>query len=269
MRRIFLMRTHRLAALAILLAGFSLQAAPVPHVLVYTKNQVGQGLYVHVNIAASVEALKKLGDANSFVVEVSDNPVDFTEANLKKYKALVFDNVNNEIFDNEQQKEALEHYVHNGGGVVGIHSASGAMRNWPWFWSLVGGKFNRHPKLQTFTIKVKDPADPSTEHFPSTFQWTDEFYFLDHMAADLHVLLAGDLTRLVDPAKDKYPGKLFGDEFPLAWKHEFEGGRAWYTALGHQKEHYADPVFMKHILGGILWAMGETKPATHASQTKQ
>lgn len=263
------MRTHRFATLAVFLLAFALQATAATQVLVYTRNQLGQGLYVHDNIAASVEALKKLGAANSLVIEVSDNPADFTDANLKKFKGIVFDNVNNEILDSEEQKAALQHYVHAGGGVVGIHSASGAMRNWPWFWSLMGGKFKRHPKLQTFTIKVKDPADPSTAHFPATFQWTDEFYFLDHMAPDLHVLLAGDLNTLVDPAKEEYPGKLFGDEFPLAWKHEFDGGRAWYTALGHQKEHYADPVFMKHILGGILWAVGETKQTTDASETKQ
>ena len=73
------------------------------------------------------------------------------------------------------------------------------------------------------------------------------------------LLLAGDLTTLEDPGKDRYPGKKFGDEFPLAWRHEFEGGRAWYTALGHQKEHYSDPKFMQHILGGIRWAVGEKK----------
>ena len=201
----FLMRTHVTAALAMFL-GLWVQAAPPPQVLVYTKNQVGKGLYIHENIAASVEALKKLGNENSFVVDVSDKPADFTDANLKKYKALVFDNVNNELFDNEEQRAALQGFIHNGGGFVGIHSASGGMRNWPWFWSLVGGKFKRHPKLQTFTIKVKDASDLSTAHFSPTFQWTDEFYFLDHMAPDLHVLLAGDLTTLVDPEKDKYPG---------------------------------------------------------------
>ena len=107
-------------------------------------------------------------------------------------------------------------------------------------------------------MKVKDSSDPSTKHLPATFQWKDEFYFLDHMPEGLHVLLAGDLTTLEDPLKEKYPGKKFGDEFPLAWKHEIDGGRAWYTALGHQKEHYSDPMLMQHILGGILWAMGPT-----------
>jgi type 1 glutamine amidotransferase len=250
--------TLSLALLACLTAGL-LGAAPERRVLVYTKNQAGQGLYVHANIPASVAAIRKLGTENNFTVDVSDDPAVFTDQNLKRYKALVFDNTNNEIFDNEEQKAAFQRYIRAGGGFVGIHSATGAMRQWPWYWSLIGGKFLRHPKLQTFTVKVKDPKDISTAHLPATFEWTDEFYFVDHMPDDLHVLLAGDLTKLDDPAKDKYPGKQFGDEFPLAWRHQFDGGREWYTALGHQPEHYSDPKLTQHILGGILWAMGESK----------
>jgi uncharacterized protein len=243
-----------------LLAWTALGATtPARRVLVYTRNQVGQGLYVHDNIAASVAALKKLGEENKFGVDVSDDPTVFTDANLKKYRALIFDNVNNQVLDTEGQKAAFQRYIRAGGGFVGLHSASGAMRQWSWYWSLLGGKFKRHPKLQPFTIHVKDPKDISTAHLPATFQWTDEFYYVDEIPAGRHVLLAGDLTTLDDPAKDTYPGKLFGDEFPLAWRHEFEGGRSWYTALGHQKEHYSDPRLMKHILGGILWAMRDAR----------
>ncbi len=250
-----------LFVIALVAAGVLTSSAVLasPRVLVYTKNQVGPKLYIHDNIASCAEAIKKLGTENGFAVDVSDDPALFTDEGLKKYQAIVFDNTNNEIFDNENQKTALQRYIRAGGGFVGIHSASGSMRNWPWFWSMLGGKFVRHPKLQAFTIKVKDRNDISTAHFPETFQWTDEFYYVDNMPAGLHVLLAGDLTTLEDPGKDKYPGKKFGDEFPLAWRHEFEGGRAWYTALGHQKEHYSDPKFMQHVLGGIRWAVGEKK----------
>jgi len=241
------------------LPGGARDAAPEPRVLVYTKNQVGKGLYVHANIPASVAAIKKLGAENHFAVDVSDDPASFTDENLKRYKALVFDNTNNQIFDTEEQKAAFQRYIRAGGGFVGIHSASGSMRQWPWFWSVLGGKFSRHAKLQTFTIHVKDPTDPSVAQFPATFEWTDEFYYVDHMPEGLHVLLAGDLTKLNDPGKDKYPGKQFGDEFPLAWRHQFDGGREWYTALGHQPEHYSDPRFTQHLLGGILWAMGQNK----------
>lgn len=244
-------------AISVCLTALALGATAERRVLVYTKNQIGKGLYVHNNIAASVAAIKKLGAENNFAVDVSDDPAVFTDDKLKKYKAIVFDNVNNEIFDNEEQKAALQHYIRGGGGLVGIHSATGAMRHWPWFWSAVGGKFKRHAKMQTFTVKVKDAKDISTAHLPATFQWTDEFYYVDHMPKDLHVLLAGDLTKLDDPGKETYPGKMFGDEFPLAWRHQFDGGREWYTALGHKPQHYSDPKLTKLILGGILWAMGE------------
>ena len=109
--------------------------------------------------------------------------------------------------------------------------------------------------MQTFTVQVKDASHLSTRHLGRTFEWTDEFYYVDHMPEGLHVLLAGDLTKLDDPGKGQY--LKLGNEFPLAWCHEFEGGRMWYTALGHQKEHYSDPMFTQHILGGILWAIGD------------
>jgi len=261
MRLSFTMKSVLLAAVAGLTLT-ALGATPEPRVLVYTRNEVGKGLYIHDNISASVAAIKRLGAENHFGVEVSDNPADFTDANLKQYRAIVFDNTNNKIFESEEQKAALQRYLRAGGGFVGIHSASGSMRDWPWFWSALGGRFSRHARMQTFMVKVKDPGDLSTAHLPATFQWTDEFYYVDHMPEGLHVLLAGDLVHLDDPGKAKYPGKKFGDEFPLAWRHEFEGGREWYTALGHQKEHYSDPMFTRHLLGGILWAMGsEAKPS--------
>jgi uncharacterized protein len=247
-----------LTILACLAAG-ALGASPERRVLVYTRNQVGQGLYVHDNIPASVAALKKLGAENNFAVDVSDDPAVFTDQNLKRYRALVFDNTNNEIFDTEAQKAAFQRYIRAGGGFVGLHSASGSMRQWPWFWSVVGGRFCRHAGMQQFTVIVKDPKDAATAGLPATFEWTDEFYYVDHMPDGLHVLLAGDLTKLNDPGKDEYPGGKLGNEFPLAWRHQFDGGREFYLALGHKPEHYSDPKLLGLIRGGILWAMGEGK----------
>ena len=185
-------------------------AADNPRVLIYTRNQIGQGLYVHDNIAQATAAIQKAAAAQHIDTDVSDNPTVFTEANLKRYKALVFNNTNNEILDNEEQKAAFQDYIRHGGGFVGIHSASGSMRKWPWFWSLVGGKFMRHPKMQTFTVKVKDREDISTRHLPAEFEWTDEFYYVDNMPPGLHVLLAGDLLNWMIPKRKNTRAKPSG-----------------------------------------------------------
>ncbi|MGA2499042.1 MAG: ThuA domain-containing protein [Tepidisphaeraceae bacterium] len=236
-------------------------AAQEKKVLVYTRQAKtidGKPGFIHNNTKAAVEMIRKLGADSGFAVDVSEDPAVFTEANLKQYKVLVFSNTNNQIFDTEDQQAALQKYIRGGGGFVGIHSATGSMRAWPWFCSMIGGRFQRHPKLQPFTIKVVDHKNPSTSFLGGTWKWEDEFYYHQNLAADNHILLAGDLSTLTD--KDK--PQTADNTFPLAWCREFEGARIWYTALGHKPEYYSDPDFQKHILGGILWAMegnAETK----------
>lgn len=221
-------------------------------VLVYTRN--GKG-YVHDNLADSVAAIRKIGVESGFGVDVTDDPTVFTDATLKQYKALVFSNTNNEAFDNDAQREAFKRYIKSGGGFVGIHSASGSERFWPYYWSVLGGKVVRHPKMQKFLVRVKDPNHPATQGLPSTFEWTDECYYLDHINPDIRPILVTDPAKLDDPQKATYPGDRFGDSLPLAWDHEFDGGREFYLALGHNREDYANPILIGLIRGGILWAM--------------
>ena len=222
--------------------------------LVYTKN--GKG-YVHDNISASVEALKNICKEEGVAVDVSDDPSVFTDENLCQYKVIIFSNTNNEGFDTQEQRDAFARYIHNGGGFVGIHSACASERQWPWFWAMVGGKFVRHPKLQPFDIKVIDHDHPATEFLGKVWKWEDECYYMNHFNPDIHVLLAADLRTIEDEKKTEYPGDVFGNYIPLAWYHTFEGGKQFYTALGHKIEHYSDPVLLKHLRGGIVWVMGE------------
>jgi type 1 glutamine amidotransferase len=225
-------------------------------ILVYTRNYVTNGKgYVHDNIETSLAAIRKLGAENGFAADASDAPAVFTGENLKKYKALVFSNSNNEAFENDSQREAFKRFIQRGGGFVGIHSASGSERQWPYYWFVLGGKFVRHPKLQKFVVRVKDPNHPATRDLPATFEWTDECYYHDNINPGIKPLLVTDPAQLDDPKKAEYLGDRFGDSLPLAWYHEVDGGRAFFTALGHAKEHYSNPLLLKQILGGIQWAM--------------
>lgn len=221
-------------------------------VLVYTKN--GKG-FVHTNIANSVESLKKIGILNNLIVDVSEDPSVMTSEKLAKYNCLVFLNTNNEIFETEEQRRAFVSYIHNGGAFVGIHIASGSERNWPWFHEMIGGLFKRHPAFQSFEIKVIDKNHPSTVMLPEIWKKEDECYFMTELNPNSHVLLAADLRTVIDTEKEVYPGRVFGDYFPLAWCHQFEGARVFYTALGHADKDYLDPLFIKHLTGSILWVL--------------
>ena len=225
-------------------------------ILIYTRN--GEG-YVHDNIDASVKALEEICKSISVNTTVSNNPSIFESRKLMKFDAVIFSNTNNDAFLNEQQRENFQAFIRSGKGFVGIHSACGSERNWPWYWSMLGGKFVRHPKFQEFDIKVIDPDHISTRELPKTWKWEDECYYIDHLNPAIHVLLAADLTTITDEKRNVYPGTVFGDLFPLAWFNEFEGGKIWYTALGHNIEHYEDVNFRNHLEGGILWVLGEEK----------
>lgn len=249
--------TRRTCLLAAFTAAFA-SAAERRRVLVYTRNHTPDGKgYVHDNVKSSVGLIRRLGEENGFAVDQSDDPKVFTAENLKRYSAVIFSNSNNEAFENDVQRDAFRNYVESGGGFVGIHSATGSERSWPWFWAMAGGKFLRHPVMQKFTVRVKDANHPATRGLPASFEWEDECYYHDNLASDIKPLLVTDPARLNDPQKATYPGDRFGDSLPLSWYHNVGRGRAFYTGLGHKIEHYANPILTSNILGGILWAMGQ------------
>lgn len=222
-------------------------------ILLYTKN--GKG-FVHKNIPASIAAIQKLGEENDFTVVASEDPGLFTPEGLEDFDVLVFSNTNNEAFDTREQQLAFKNYIAGGGGFVGIHSACGSERDWPWFWRNLGGKFWRHAKRQDFDVRVIDADHPSTDFLPATWHIKDdECYYLKQLNPAIQVLLAADLNTVDDEqGSTGYPADTFGSNFPTSWCHTTDGGRQWYTSLGHKSEHYSDPLLMRHILGGIEWA---------------
>lgn len=236
-------------------SGVSAQVKPdwsKVHLLVYTKN--GEG-FIHDNIPNSVKAFQELSSVYGFKLTLSDEPEVFTDQNLKQFTAVVFSNTNNNVFHTEAQKQAFQNYIRSGGAFVGIHSASGTERNWPWFKSLLGGTFEWHEPAQSFDVELVDSEHVSVTHLPRRFtRKKDECYYLKEMEVNLHVIAVNDLNT-IDKVREKRPN-TFGNKFPSIWCHEFDGGRSWYTSLGHEKEDYFDPDFQKLLMGGIEWAIG-------------
>lgn len=224
-------------------------------VLVFTKN--GKG-YVHENIPASIGAIQKLGAESGFNVDTSADASVFTDENLKNYDAIIFSNTNNDVFDTEQQKLAFMRYIQAGGGFVGIHSASGTERNWKWFKLMLGATFMRHPPFQHFRVHVVDSNHPAVKKLAPSWETNDECYYFKEFNPAVKVLLVSDISGIEESGKNSKP-EIFGNRYPAAWCHEFDGGRIWYTALGHSKEDYSNPVYLLHLSEGLKWVLDKEK----------
>ena len=211
--------------------------------------------YVHDNIAASVSAVREICTARNIATDIADSASVFTPEIIKQYKAVIFPNPNSEIFEDASQSETFTAFVENGGGFVGIHSACASESNNPDFKRILGGSFKGHIGNQSFTLIVTDKNHPATAGLPPEWKWKDEGYLCD-LVPGLHVLLEMDTSTVPKPPRGGWPPELKGNRYPLAWCHEVGMGRSFYTALGHDKGSYADPLFRKHLEGGILWVLG-------------
>ena len=203
--------------------------------------------YRHQSIEAGIIAIKKLGDDNNFSVDATEDSLYLTDANLKNYKTIIFLSTTGTILGKEQEV-ALQNFVHAGGGFVGIHAATDCEYDWQWYVKMIGANFLSHPQQQEAKLVIVDAGNISTKHLPATWVRKDEWYNFKNMNPDVKVLIKIDET--------SYTGGKNGDNHPMAWYHEYEGGKIFYTELGHTKESYSDPLYLQHILGGIKYSMG-------------
>jgi len=242
-----------LLALCVMLFNFS--TIPVkPRILVFTKTSG----YHHESIAVGVPAIMKLGAENNFLVDSTSDASKINEANLSKYSAVVFLSTTGYMLNTYQQAD-LQRYMQAGGNFVGVHAAADAEYDWKWYGRLVGAYFLSHPEQQEATLRVADKNHPSTRTTPEEWKRKDEWYNYKSIATDLHVLINLD--------ESSYKGGQNGASHPIAWYHNFENGRAFYTGLGHTNESYTDPVFLKHLLGGIQYAIGDNKKLDYSKTT--
>jgi cytochrome c len=215
-----------------------------PKVLVFSKTAG----YHHNSIAVGVLAIQKLGNENGYGVDTTSYSTKFTEDNLKHYSAVIFLNTTGNVLNGEQQM-AFERYIQAGGGYVGVHAAADTEYEWAWYGKLVGAYFESHPREQTATVDVTDKNHSATADLPEHWQRMDEWYNYKAVYADLKILANLD--------EATYEGGTMSANHPITWYHEFDGGRAFYTGLGHRNENYSDPAYLKHLQGGIKYAMGD------------
>ncbi len=241
-------RIRSLVTLAVLGVSTSLGTAegaePRFAVLVFSKTAG----FRHDSIPQGIAAIEALGAEHGFSVDRTEDAGRFTAAELARYRVVVFLCTTGDILD-PSQKAAFEGFIRAGGGFVGIHSASDTEYQWAWYGRLVGAYFADHPQIQPATIQIEETSHSSTKDLPVIWQRTDEWYnFRSNPRGAAHVLATLD--------EATYSGGKMGYDHPIAWCQEIDGGRSWYTAMGHTAESYAEPLFRRHLLGGIESAAG-------------
>ena len=209
----------------------------------------------HESLHSGVLALKEMGIKNFFDVVLWEDPNGFTDKYLEQFQVIIFLNTTGDIFDSSQQK-VMERFIQAGKGYVGIHSASDTEYGWDWYTKLVGRMFFIHPPIQTARLKIVDNTFPGLQGFANDRLWTDEWYqFGPEMATNLKYVLSVDESSY-NPKADwgQKKGEGMGQLHPIAWYHNYDGGRAFYTALGHLPTNFSDPAFLNHLYAGIFWA---------------
>ena len=217
----------------------------------------------HDSIPAGVEALSALGEREGFRVTATEDPAVFSSDGLEGIAVVVLLNTTSDATkpDGEwfvgERREAFQSFVEAGGGVVGVHGASDSHYEWDWYGAMIGGHFARHPQgTPEGELHVTDAADPSAEGLPASFARSDEWYYFDDFDPTTHLVVTLDPRSI---------GEADVNPNPISWRHDYEGGRVFYTAMGHTKESYRDDLFLTHLAGGLRWAAGLTEaPAAPA-----
>jgi type 1 glutamine amidotransferase len=190
----------------------------------------------HDSIPAQQAFLRSLDGLHVVVLR---RVAQLTAARLRGASAVVFACTSGSPRFSATGRRALLRFVRDGGGFVGIHSASDTFPDWPGYVRLIGTTFTRHDPLGPGRVVVTDRRDPITRPLPARFATVDEFYRFRSRPRDAHVLLAADK-----------PGRP-----PLAWTRHSGRGRVFYDALGHPIAAWSDPVRRGIVERGLRWVL--------------
>ena len=218
--------------------------------------------YRHESISAGIEAIEALAEDRNWSITTSEDAAAFNDEALADIDVVIFLNTTGDILDGEQQ-DVFERFIQNGGGYVGIHSASDTEYDWAWYGELVGAYFANHPAgTAVAMLIVEDATHPSAQTLPETWEHRDEWYnFHANPRENVNVILSVD--------ESTYEGGTMQGDHPISWAHEFEGGRAFYTALGHTPETFSEALFLEHLIGGIEWSGGRCEARQEADATDE
>ncbi len=248
--------------------------------------------YVHGSIPDAVAAIRELGGRHGFVVVATDDPDRFAPSELNRYGAVALVHTSGDVLPRRDQRRALERYLELGGGVFAVHGAAcidpEVQASWPWYRSLLGAAFTGHTAGRIYcdapvpesggmrragplseapdhaerigdtvavtscepaVIRIEDPRCPAADGFRDGETRIDEWYgFDENPRGRVHVVAT------VDESTYEPAAGAMGPDHPIVWWQPVGAGRSVYNAMGHASSTWADPSFLRSVLGGLSFA---------------
>ncbi len=241
-----------------------------PRVLVYSNT----AWYRHPEVPAISGWLAGVGMKHGMVVHVTETPKDLSAKKLADYDVLVLNSTTDigKSLD-DAQKQAVIDWFRAGGGIVGLHAALVHHDHWPWFTALAGCDFDSDSEFVPARVVV-DPG--AVDHpimrgfgreFVYTADWTNHTKSVTGLDG-VQVLARVDETTYepVRPYFQQRGGKPMGADHPVIWTRTFEGGRFFYTELGHDVRSLNTPFGIQHVIEGIRWTAADRIAARRATE---
>ena len=278
-------------AAALMLAGFipAGRAAGGPRIRALIFHETTG--YRHASIPYAIQRITEYGARHGVEVVADQTSARFTDAELARFEVVVWLSTVGGVRGDPAlltgaEWAAFERFMEAGGGYAGIHAASDCCDESAWYGELLGNgaRFANHPTgtggspgcLGAFpgdagdtrscfeaVVVNEDDNHPVTRHLPDRWSISDELYnFRASPRGAAHVLQTLDETSY-DFQPHPYIrswGTLMGEDHPITWCRMHDGGRVWYTGLGHDAATFADDGSMSMILEGIRWAAGKSGP---------
>ena len=246
MSRLILLLIAFFAAAPVLAAPARTSAGAI---LIYS----GTTGYRHESIPAGIRAISAMAARGGLTVVASEDPTLFSVSSLKRFRAIVLLSCTTDPKNPASEwlvgnrRDALQHFVRGGGGIVAIHAAADSHYHWPWYARLIGGRFARHPeRTSKGQVTVVAPTDPAVLGLPRSVERTDEWYYFEDYDPVSKVLVTLDPSSIGE--RDTNPN-------PIAWTRQINEGRVFYTAMGHTTESYSEPFFLQHVANGLDWVL--------------
>jgi uncharacterized protein len=238
-----LLMTILLSSLAVLASGATQSATEAERILIFSRTAG----YRHDSIPTAVTTLRKLAAQEGFAADHSEDAGDINPANLARYRIVVFASTTGDILDVAQQ-QVLQEFMHHGGGFVGVHAAADTEYDWAWYGELVGTYFRSHPPgLHSTLVQPERGGKPAGKPWPIR----DELYnYRSNPRGQVRVAATID--------ERTYEGGTMTADHPITWCHAFDGGRSWYTGLGHDPAVYDDANFLAQLRRGLRYAAGRS-----------